>query len=121
MGAVKRRALYWLGFRPSTASSPERRGRRLAEFLPTQPLAPLRFLSTTRAADRLGLTQSAVSRLLGRLRTTFGDPLFVRTSRGLTPTSRALALTGPLRQTMMELERFLVERPGFDPGYARRR
>src|SRR5512144_2750139 len=77
--------------------------------------------STTRAADRLGLTQSAVSRLLGRLRTTLGDPLFVRTSRGLTPTERALALTGPLRQTITELERFLLERPGFDPRHTRRR
>jgi DNA-binding transcriptional LysR family regulator len=67
------------------------------------------------------LTQSAVSRLLGRLRTTLGDPLFVRTSRGLTPTERAVTLTGPLRQTIMELERFLLERPGFDPRHARRR
>lgn len=77
--------------------------------------------STTRAADRLGLTQSAVSRLLGRLRTTLGDPLFVRTSRGLTPTERALALTGPLRQTITELERLFLERPGFDPRHSRRR
>ena len=77
--------------------------------------------STTRAADRLGLTQSAVSRLLGRLRTTLGDPLFVRTSRGLTPTERALALTGPLRQAMMALEQFLLERPDFDPRHTRRR
>jgi DNA-binding transcriptional LysR family regulator len=77
--------------------------------------------STTRAADRLGLTQSAVSRLLGRLRASLGDPLFVRTSRGLEPTERAIALGGPLRQTMMELERVLLERPGFDPRQARRR
>ena len=36
--------------------------------------------SVTRAADRLGLTQSATSRVLGRLRRALGDPLFVRTS-----------------------------------------
>ena len=59
-----------------------------------------------------GMTQSAVSRLLGRLRTTLGDPLFVRTSRGLTPTERALALTGPIRQTITELERVLSPAAG---------
>lgn len=45
--------------------------------------------SATRAAVRLGLTQSAVSAALGRLRTTYGDPLFTRTGRGLAPTLRA--------------------------------
>jgi len=34
--------------------------------------------NVTRAADRLGLTQSAASRMLGRLRASFDDPLFVR-------------------------------------------
>lgn len=77
--------------------------------------------SVTAAADRLGLTQSAVSRILGRLRTTFGDPLFVRTSRGLTPTQRALDLAGPLREAVAGLERLLLERPQFRPEQARRR
>jgi len=71
--------------------------------------------STTRAADRLGLTQSAVSRILGRLRAALGDPLLVRTSRGLTPTRRALELAGPLRQSVLDLERLLLEGPRFDP------
>ncbi|MFC5519911.1 LysR family transcriptional regulator [Polaromonas jejuensis] len=43
----------------------------------------------SRAALRLGLTQSAVSAALGRLRTLYVDPLFVRTGRGLAPTLRA--------------------------------
>src|SRR5262245_32685009 len=77
--------------------------------------------STTRAADRLGLTQSAVSRILGRLRTALGDPLLVRTSRGLTPTQHALELAGPLRQTVLDLERLLVEVPRFDPRRSARR
>ena len=76
--------------------------------------------SATRAADRLGVTQSAVSRMLGRLRTAFRDPLFVRTARGLTPTRRALALSAPLRQAVRELERLVLEAPGFDPSVARR-
>jgi DNA-binding transcriptional LysR family regulator len=77
--------------------------------------------SVTRAADRLGLTQSAVSRILGRLRATLGDPLFVRTSSGLSPTSRALALAAPLREMISGLERLVLEQPGFDPLATRRR
>lgn len=46
----------------------------------------------TRAAVRLGLTQSAVSAALQRLRTMYGDPLFTRTGRGLAPTVRAQEL-----------------------------
>jgi LysR family transcriptional regulator, nod-box dependent transcriptional activator len=77
--------------------------------------------NVTRAADRLGLTQSAVSRILGRLRAAFGDPLFVRTSRGLTPTKRAREIAGALRQNIEGLERLLLERPKFDPAGAQRR
>jgi len=76
--------------------------------------------SATRAAGRLGVTQSAVSRTLTRLRVTFHDPLFVRTTRGLTPTRRALELAGPLRQALRDLERLLVEQAMFDPSAARR-
>jgi len=50
--------------------------------------------SVTRAAARLGLTQSAVSHALGRLRQALGDPLFVRGSAGLQPTARASASRG---------------------------
>jgi len=42
--------------------------------------------SASRAALQLGLTQSAISAALKRLRTLYGDPLFVRTGRGLAPT-----------------------------------
>lgn len=77
--------------------------------------------STTRAADRLGVTQSAVSRMLGRLRVACGDPLLVRTSRGLSPTRRAVELAGPLRQMVGDLERLFLECPRFDPGRAERR
>ena len=71
--------------------------------------------NVTRAADRLDLTQSAASRMLGRLRATFDDPLFVRTSRGLTPTKRALDLAGPLQEYLAGLEKLLLERGDFDP------
>ena len=77
--------------------------------------------NVTRAADRLGLTQSAASRVLGRLRATFDDPLFVRTSRGLTPTKRALDMAGPLQEYLSGLEKLLIEGAEFDPRTARRR
>jgi DNA-binding transcriptional LysR family regulator len=48
--------------------------------------------SVTRAARRLGLSASAMSRTLTRLRTATGDPLLVRAGRGLVPTPHAIAL-----------------------------
>lgn len=48
--------------------------------------------SVTAAARRLGLSPSAMSRTLARLRAATGDPLFVRAGRGLVPTPRALEL-----------------------------
>jgi hypothetical protein len=47
--------------------------------------------SVTRAAARLGYTQPTISGMLARLRDLFGDPLFVRTQRGILPTPRAEA------------------------------
>jgi hypothetical protein len=49
--------------------------------------------SVSRVAQRLGLTQSAISHALRRLRATFGDDLFPRGAGGLAPTSRALPAT----------------------------
>lgn len=54
--------------------------------------------NVTRAASRLGLTQSAVSNALKQLRAMFGDPLFVRRATGIEPTPRALALAEPVRR-----------------------
>jgi len=73
--------------------------------------------SVTRAADRLALTQPTVSAMLTRLRRLFGDPLFVRTQRGILPTPRAQALAPALRQWLMEA-RTLVAHQRFEPGAA---
>ncbi len=67
--------------------------------------ALLRTKSTVRAARELGLTQSAVSHALRKLRATFDDPLFVRVGRGLVPTERARALRGPLEDARAAVER----------------
>ncbi|MEG0004184.1 LysR family transcriptional regulator, partial [Comamonas sp.] len=73
--------------------------------------------SVTRAAERLSLTQPAVSGMLTRLRESFDDPLFVRTQRGIAPTLRAQALAGPLKELLCNAEALL--RPqGFDPATA---
>jgi len=69
--------------------------------------------STTRAASRLHVTQSAVSNALARLRQTVGDPLFVRSGRGLAPTPRAEELRLPVREALGRLSHALGER--FDP------
>jgi DNA-binding transcriptional LysR family regulator len=71
--------------------------------------------SVTRAAQQVGLSQSALSSALGRLRVSFGDPLFVRSAAGMVPTPRALELEPELRSAMASLRR--VIHPGaFDPA-----
>lgn len=73
----------------------------------------------TRAARRLGLTQSAVSRALQRLRDQLGDPLFVRAPGGLAATARAEELAPALRRLLEDAE-VLVQPATFDPLTARR-
>jgi DNA-binding transcriptional LysR family regulator len=57
--------------------------------------------NATRAAARLGLTQPAISNALARLRKVLGDPLFVKSRRGLVPTPRALELRPELSQASL--------------------
>jgi DNA-binding transcriptional LysR family regulator len=73
--------------------------------------------NVTRAAQRLSLTQPAVSAMLTRLRESFGDPLFVRSQRGIVPTERALQLAAPLKQVLSEIEQ-LLQPQAFDPAEA---
>jgi DNA-binding transcriptional LysR family regulator len=72
-----------------------------------------RTRNLTAAGDHLGLTQSAVSRALGRLREMYGDALFVRQQRGVTPTPFADALAAPVSSALETLRGTLV-RPHFD-------
>ena len=77
--------------------------------------------SVSRAARRLGRTQSATSRMLGRLRVALDDPLLVRTGRGMRPTPRAEAVRAGLQAALAAL--VAVRRLGgdFQPATARRR
>lgn len=63
--------------------------------------------SVTRAAQRLRLSPSAMSRALARLRETTGDPLLVRAGRGLVPTPRALELRERVSQLVQDAEAVL--------------
>ncbi|VVP79656.1 Nodulation protein D 2 [Pseudomonas fluorescens] len=69
--------------------------------------------SVARAAKRLRLSPSAMSRALARLRETTGDPLLVRAGRGLVPTPRALALRERVSQLVLEAQAML--RPAEQP------
>ncbi len=76
--------------------------------------------SVTRAAERLGLTQSAISHALGRLRYAIGDPLFVRHAGGLQPTARAIEIAPGIREGLQQLRGALSPSP-FDPATDSRR
>lgn len=73
----------------------------------------------SRAAERMYLSQSAMSRVLNRLRELFDDPLFIRTGDGMVPTARALELEGPLRQALEQITG-LFSKADFDPLTSRR-
>jgi DNA-binding transcriptional LysR family regulator len=74
----------------------------------------------TRAADRVGLSQPAMSNALGRLRHIFKDELLVRTAGGMQPTPRAEALRDALRPVLRQIERVFEGDASFDPARATR-
>jgi len=78
-------------------------------------LAVLEERSITRAAQRLGVTQSAVSHLLDKLRAIVGDPLFVKSGRGIVATVRAEELAVHARVLLEEMRRFAATSQ-FDPA-----
>ena len=71
--------------------------------------AIMRERNVTRAGKRLGLTQSAVSNALNRLRHLVKDDLFVRGAEGMIPTTRAMELGPALRNALGMVE------TAFDP------
>ncbi len=75
--------------------------------------------NVTRAAERLHLSQPAVSAQLNRLRKLFDDPLLIPAQRGMTPTAKALDLLDPLRHVLDQVRATLAEHRHFDPMKAR--
>jgi len=84
-------------------------GKSLRTFL-----VVLEELSVTKAAERLNVTQSAVSHTLDKLRLALGDPLFVRSGRNITATERAISLHIPVR-TLLDDMKALTSQRVFDP------
>jgi DNA-binding transcriptional LysR family regulator len=72
-------------------------------------------------AEKLGLTQPAVSNALNRLRRLLGDELFLRTSRGMEPTPYALQLAEPIAYALSTIHSTLNHRTSFDPAISTRK
>lgn len=72
--------------------------------------------NVTRAAERLGMTQPAVSNALTRLRLLFDDELFVRRGKEMAPTPRALSLAGPIREALDLIRASLAHPEAFNPA-----
>lgn len=80
----------------------------------------LRERNVTRAANQLGITQPAMSNSLRRLRDLFADPLLIRTSEGMSPTERALALQPMVRDILAKVELAVQPQTEFDAASAKR-
>lgn len=78
--------------------------------------ALMRERSVSRAAERMGLSQSAMSEVLARLRDRFDDPLLVRGREGMQPTPRALELAPRVRDIVVRLRELVAGRESFDPA-----
>lgn len=74
----------------------------------------------TRAAERLNLSQSATSGILGRLRDYFDDDLLVQVGRKMEPTLLAQRLAGPIRELILQIQSTLAITSSFDPQTAQR-
>jgi DNA-binding transcriptional LysR family regulator len=74
-----------------------------------------------RAAQRLGLTASAISHGLNRLRRVLHDPLFLRTPRGVVPTARATDLAEPIADILARVNALMGSARPFDAKHSRRR
>jgi DNA-binding transcriptional LysR family regulator len=74
----------------------------------------------TRAGQRMGLSQPAVSAALNRLRRLFDDELFVRNGHEMVPTARALSLSEPIADALKRVEFAVMSNAQFDPATMRR-
>jgi DNA-binding transcriptional LysR family regulator len=82
--------------------------------------ALMRTRNVTAAGEKIGLSQSATSYSLQRLRQAFKDPLFVRTPRGMEPSALALEMEQPVRAALEQLRATVEDRQRFDPRVSAR-
>jgi DNA-binding transcriptional LysR family regulator len=100
------------------------------QFIVRMPMLDLNLLlvfeamllhqNVTEAAAHIGITQSAMSNALGRLRRHFDESLFVNTRNGMLPTPRALELAKPLQQALALVRAASLKRSDFDPKLSKR-
>lgn len=83
--------------------------------------ALLQESNVTRAAKRVGITQSAMSQTLARLRHQFDDPILVKVGRRMEPSPFGLRIKARLHGAVVELEAIVGDRPGFDEATASNR
>ncbi len=76
--------------------------------------------SVSRAADRLALTQPAVSHALARLRVACGDDIVVRRGHAMVPTPKAVALQHEVRALLLRAQRVFAMASAFDPAASHR-
>jgi len=76
--------------------------------------------SVSAAAIQLDRSQPSVSSALGKLRTFFADPLFVRSGNTMQPTPRAIEIMGPVREVLSRIGMEIVAAPSFDPASSHR-
>jgi DNA-binding transcriptional LysR family regulator len=76
--------------------------------------------SVTRAGEAIGLSQPAMSAAVARLRTLFGDALFVRSGPEMKSTPRALELAAPVRRVIETVRGEILQRSSFDPATTER-
>lgn len=82
--------------------------------------AMLHTRNVSLAAERVGLSQPAMSTCLGKLRKAMGDALFVRTSRGMEPTPFALELAQPIQDALQLIRQSMSHVKHFDPATSQR-
>jgi len=76
--------------------------------------------NVTRAAERLGITQPALSNALNRLRETLNDPLFIRERYGMRPTAKAEQLAQVVGSALSSIDKVILGQQDFDPLHATR-
>src|SRR3954466_10757519 len=76
--------------------------------------------SVSRSAERLNLSQPAMSAALARLRQFFGDELLVLQGKRMHPTAFADELMPQVRESLQALEAILAQSPNFDPATSQR-
>jgi|SRR5450830_75739 len=82
--------------------------------------AMLECRSVSRAADRIGLSQPAMSAALARLRVQFNDPLFVRSGSEMKPSPRAITLAPAIESVLRTVRLELLQPAQFEPAQSKR-